>query len=209
MVFFEDSMKKALLLLLLIIITGCSPKLLSIRDTSITPHKYKKPLFVTVNYFSNKSKFAQFFNNSVKSHKKVSKINNKILVKLLNSFGDDGIDASSCITRELLEENTFKPNRIIENEDVLSEVKENKSDLLVKVIPSDINSFWVYNGGMNGGSIQKVLRVNYTITAIDLKSKKEVWKGTYTGGNANALFSRLSTKLSKKIHAQMMEDQIF
>ncbi|GGF79784.1 lipoprotein [Wenyingzhuangia marina] len=215
-------MKKIFVLISLVItLTGCSSTLLSVKDNNITPHQYKKPLFITTGYYSTKSGFAQFFSSKATELNKVSDINKSLLNNLLKRFSSNGIKFSAHIVNINIEEE--KKPKLNDNEnaddiskkaEILSIINSKNIDILIKIIPTNISTahYTSPSTGLNGEfsmNSSSNLSFKYTITAIDTKSNKEVWKGTYEVDNANSFLDNTPSVLAKKVHLKLMEDQLF
>lgn len=190
-----------------LLISCSTTNFISIKDTTIPPNHYNKPLFVTNNYYSSKSKFIQFFDEKVKTLKKVSKVNQKVLKKTLDRFQNNNTDISNYTIDVIIEEDKFKGdiNSLKQNEELMNTINSQEKDLIITIFPSDVEIFYNYNSPLE---YSKTFTYKYTITAIDSKTFKEVWKGTCRVTNPQSIFHNAPKKVSKKIYEKMIEDKI-
>lgn len=209
-----------------IFIVGCSsPQLIVVKEPTLQPQAYSKPLFVAEKFSSNKSSFSKLFNGDVNTQEKVGKINADVLQKIAAIFTNEG----KSINTHLLDIN-IDGNKLILNEQntdpVQTEIERlidtNKHDLVITIYTEDIqqnihyNNNINYGGGFNNGGFgfgasipSRSISYNYIITAVDTKTQLEIWKAKYNVNNAANIFSNTAKCVAGKISEQILKDQLF
>ncbi|MDB4297806.1 hypothetical protein N9901_03550 [Flavobacteriaceae bacterium] len=204
---------------------SCSSTLNVVKEPTLQPYSYKNVLIVSETYSSNKSTFTKFFDSHINAHEKVSSINKRILNKLKDKFTKDGKRIHTFLTnKELEQELVLNPN--LKEEDTQNPIEiavlDNNIDLVLTIYPEDIHRFYHYsintgvaadigNPGIHMGATtdSSTLKITYIITAIDTKTKLEVWKAKHEIQNADNIFTNTAKCMSKLIYNQVTTDQLF
>lgn len=204
---------------------SCSPKLISIKESTLKPYTYKKPLLVSKTYFSNKSGFNKLWNQDIRTHERVSSINTRLTNMLQQRFVNDNKNTTTYFVKNNLDTELVlnQPNTKEKKDlEIETAILDNNIDLLITIYPENIQRY--YNTGVETGVGVNVgnpnlslgattnsgnLKYNYIITATDTHTKLEVWKASYQVNHADNIFTNIPSCLSKKIYERIKEDQLF
>lgn len=214
-----------IVLITTLVFTSCSTPLTVVKDPSIRPFQYHKPLFIIENFTSSQSNFQKFFDQKATDYQIISRNNQKIQESLKASFPSkiNGVSFYT-VTKNIDQDLVLNPQNQIntENDAILNAIRSNNADLVITIYTQDIHRTFSNPStqlGINTGNpnvnigvstaTSSNLSYNYIVTAVDPITNLEVWKGKYTVKNASNIFSSVSKNFCKQLTAQINKDQLF
>lgn len=211
-------MKKILLLLISsIILSSCVSTIAHIKSDDLKQKSYSSVLLVGEAFYSNKSGFSQLFNSKTQTYKSVDNSNTMVLNKLSQMLKNDQINCNIVridqnIDKEEIGLNENTPSTLAEKK-IEQSIEAFNSDLLIKLQIEDIvTNYTQQNYNMQNtasGARSKQVDIIYLFTAVDVETRKEVWKIKIDSKGINSIIFNNSSKTAKKVYSQIQEDFVF
>lgn len=181
------------------------------------PPTYKRALFVTNNYYTNKNIVKKLFNTDIKNKLTISKLNTKIVNAVKEQLAEQHKYAEYYLVKNNLDKTLILTEEEIQ-QNIDEQLLDKNIDLLILIQQNNVNrSYTKLNYGedvFNKNSYSATtdssnLKYTYTFTGFDVSRDSIVFQSRYQVQNADNLFNKIPKTVAEKLIIELNEKHLY